>query len=223
MKLEQNLQEMKLEMTRVEYPSYKKDGGVWPEEVQLEKCTEENELIKQWKVIAGQDIPDRERISVILKEIIDQGNRWEKVCKKESSRAQTVLEDKNRLLKEAELLNQLFDSYERVLSRLEEKMPEKAKYEFLTGRIQTGKKAGRVLQEEKRYLEEEKRLTELEVQERSLQKELQECRKQLQELTDKQKEAGREKTEKETVLTEKKVRIQDAILQYQGMNAKKKN
>lgn len=220
-KLEQNLQEMKLEMARVEYPSYKKDGGVWPEEVQLEKCTEENELIKQWKVIAGQDIPDRERISVILKEIIDQGNRWEKVCKKESSRAQTVLEDKNRLLKEAELLNQLFDSYERVLSRLEEKMPEKAKYEFLTGRIQTGKKAGRVLQEEKRYLEEEKRLTELEVQERSLQKELQECRKQLQELTDKQKEAGREKTEKETVLTEKKVRIQDAILQYQGMNAKK--
>ena len=221
-KLEQNLQEMKLEMARVEYPSYKKDGGVCPEEVQLEKCTEENELIKQWKVIAGQDIPDRERISVILKEIIDQGNRWEKVCKKESSRAQTVLEDKNRLLKEAELLNQLFDSYERVLSRLEEKMPEKAKYEFLTGRIQTGKKAGRVLQEEKRYLEEEKRLTELEVQERSLQKELQECRKQLQELTDKQKEAGREKTEKETVLTEKKVRIQDAILQYQGMNAKKK-
>ena len=203
-KLEQNLQEMKLEMARVEYPSYKKDGGVCPEEVQLEKCTEENELIKQWKVIAGQDIPDRERISVILKEIIDQGNRWEKVCKKESSRAQTVLEDKNRLLKEAELLNQLFDSYERVLSRLEEKMPEKAKYEFLTGRIQTGKKAGRVLQEEKRYL-----------------KELQECRKQLQELTDKQKEAGREKTEKETVLTEKKVRIQDAILQYQGMNAKK--
>ena len=100
-------------------------------------------------------------------------------------------------------------------------MPEKAKYEFLTGRIQTGKKAGRVLQEEKRYLEEEKRLTELEVQERSLQKELQECRKQLQELTDKQKEAGREKTEKETVLTEKKVRIQDAILQYQSMNAKK--
>lgn len=220
-KLEQNLQEMKLEMARVEYPSYKKDGGVWPEEVQLEKCTEENELIKQWKVIARQDIPDRERISVLLKEIIDQGNRWEKVCKKESSRAQTVLEDKNRLLKEAELLNQLFDSYERVLSRLEEKMPEKAKYEFLTGRIQTGKKAGRVLQEEKRYLEEEKRLTELEVQERSLQKELQECRKQLQELTDKQKEAGREKTEKETVLTEKKVRIQDAILQYQGMNAKK--
>ena len=220
-KLEQNLQEMKLEMARVEYPSYKKDGGVWPEEVQLEKCTEENELIKQWKVIAGQDIPDRERISVILKEIIDQGNRWEKVCKKESSRAQMVLEDKYRLLKEAELLNQLFDSYERVLSRLEEKMPEKAKYEFLTGRIQTGKKAGRVLQEEKRYLEEEKRLTKLEVQERSLQKELQECRKQLQELTDKQKEAGREKTEKETVLTEKKVRIQDAILQYQSMNAKK--
>ena len=220
-KLEQNLQEMKLEMARVEYPSYKKDGGVRPEEVQLENCTEEKELIKQWKVIAGQDIPDRERISVILKEIIDQGSRWEKVCKKESSRAQTVLEDKNRLLKEAELLNQLFDSYERVLSRLEEKMPEKAKYELLTGRIQTGKKAGRVLQEEKRYLEEEKRLTELEVQERSLQKELQECRKQLQELTDKQKEAGREKTEKETVLTEKKVRIQDAILQYQVMNAKK--
>ena len=220
-KLEQNLHEIKLDMSIVEYPSYKKDGGVWQREVKLEKSTEENELIKQWKVIAGQDIPDRERISVILKEIIDQGNRWEKVCKKESSRAQMVLEDKNRLLKEAELLNQLFDSYERVLSRLEEKMPEKAKYEFLTGRIQTGKKAGRVLQEEKRYLEEEKRLTKLEVQERSLQKELQECRKQLQELTDKQKEAGREKTEKETVLTEKKVRIQDAILQYQSMNAKK--
>lgn len=82
MKLEQNLQEMKLEMARVEYPSYKKDGGVCPEEVQLEKCTEENELIKQWKVIAGQDIPDRERISVILKEIIDQETGGKKYAKR---------------------------------------------------------------------------------------------------------------------------------------------
>ena len=206
-KLEQNLQEMKLEMARTEYPVC--ENG------------KETELSRKWKEVSGQDIPDRDRISEILKEIIGQGSRLEKACKKEADGAQVLLEDKNRLLKEAELLDQLFDSYERVLSRLEEKMPEKAKYEFLTGRIQTGKKAGRVLQEEKRYLEEEKRLTELEVQERSLQKELQECRKQLQELTDKQKEAGREKTEKETVLTEKKVRIQDAILQYQGMNAKK--
>lgn len=46
------------------------------------KCTEENELIKQWKVIAGQDIPDRERISVILKEIIDQGTGGKKYAKK---------------------------------------------------------------------------------------------------------------------------------------------
>ena len=45
-KLEQNLQEMKLEMARVEYPSYKKDGGVRPEEVQLENCTEEKETYK---------------------------------------------------------------------------------------------------------------------------------------------------------------------------------
>lgn len=49
---------------------------------------------------------------------------------KESSRAQMVLEDKNRLLKEAELLNQLFDSYERVLSRLEEKCRKKRNMSF---------------------------------------------------------------------------------------------
>lgn len=44
MKLEQNLQEMKLEMARVEYPSYKKDGGVWPEEVQLENIQKKMNL-----------------------------------------------------------------------------------------------------------------------------------------------------------------------------------
>lgn len=223
-KLEQNLQEMKLEMDRVEYPSYQNERAGREHETQTEKCTEEKEteLIKQWKVIAGQDIPDRDRISEILKEIIGQGSRWEKACKKESDCAQKVLEDKNRLLKEAELLNQLFDSYESVLNRLEEKESEKEKYELLTGRVQTGKKAGRVLQEEKRYLEEEKRLTDLEVQERSLQKELQECRNLLLELSEEQKEAEREKTKKETVLTEKKIRIQDAIWQYQDIDEKKR-
>lgn len=226
-KLEQNLQEMKLEMGRVEYPSYQNErvdielGAEAQTESGTEEKGKEEELVKQWKVIAGQDIPDRDRISETLKEIIEQGSRRERACKKESERAQKVLEDKNRLLKEAELLNQLFDSYERVLSRLEEKVPEKAKYKLLRDQIRLGRKAERVRVEEKGYLEEEKRLTELKAQERSLQKELQECRNLLQELTESQKEAGKEKIEKETVLTEKKVRIQDAVLQYKGLNEKK--
>lgn len=221
--LEQNLQEIKLEMARVEYPSYKvsEKEKTEPESEGQTERPQMAELIKQWKVIAGQDIPDRERISEILNEIIGQGSRWAKECKKEAVQAQTVLEDKNRLLKEAELLNQLFDSYERILSRLEEKVPEKAKYELLADQIRLGRKAERVRVEEKGYLEEEKRLTELKAQERSLQKELQECRNMLQELTESQKEAGKEKIEKETVLTEKKVRIQDAVLQYKGLNEKK--
>lgn len=221
--LEQNLQEIKLEMARVEYPSYKvsEKEKTEPESEGQTERPQMAELIKQWKVIAGQDIPDRERISEILNEIIGQGSRWAKECKKEAVQAQTVLEDKNRLLKEAELLNQLFDSYERILSRLEEKVPEKAKYELLADQIRLGRKAERVRVEEKGYLKEEKRLTELKAQERSLQKELQECRNMLQELTESQKEAGKEKIEKETVLTEKKVRIQDAVQQYKGLNEKK--
>ena len=221
--LEQNLQEIKLEMARVEYPSYKlpEKEKAEPESEGQTEGHQMAELIKQWKVIAGQDIPDRERISEILNEIIGQGSRWGKECKKEAVQAQTVLEDKNRLLKEAEMLNQLFDSHERILSRLEEKVPEKAKYELLTDQIRLGRKAEHVRVEEKRYLEEEKRLTELKAQERSLQKELQECRNLLQELTESQKEAGKEKIEKETALTEKKVRIQDAVLQYKGLNEKK--
>ena len=206
-KLEQNLQEMKLEMARAEYPVYEKG--------------KETELIGQWKEVSGQDIPDRDRISEILKEIIGQGSRWEKVCKKEADGAQAVLEDKNRLLKEAELLNQLFDSYGQVLSHLEEKTAEKAKYELMKERIQSGKSAERVRTEEKGYLEEEKRLTELKVQDHSLQKKLQECRQLLLELTEDQKEAVKEKTENEIVLTEKKVRIQDAILQYESINKKR--
>ena len=55
----------------------------------------------------------------------------EKACKKEADGAQMVLEDKNRLLKEAELLDQLFDSYGQVLSHLKEKTAEKAKYELM--------------------------------------------------------------------------------------------
>ena len=208
-KLEQNLQEMKLEMARAEYPVYEKER--------------ETELIGQWKEVSGQDIPDRDRISEILKEIIGQGSRWEKICKKEADGAQAVLEDKNRLLKEAELLNQLFDSYGQVLSHLEEKTVEKEKYELVKERIQSGKSAERVRAEEKGYLEEENRLTELKTQDHSLQKKLQECRQLLLELTEDQKEAVKEKTEKEIVLTEKKVRIQDAILQYESINKKREN
>ena len=225
-RLEQNLQEMKLEMARAEYPVYEnemvsteqdgeKNTGICEEDKR-----KETELIIQWKEASAQDIPDRERISEILKEIIEQGSRWERLCKKEASGAQTVLEDKNRLLKEAELLNQLFDSYRQILSRLEEKTAEKAKYELMKDRIQTGRKAERVRTEEKGYLEEEKRLTELKAQDRSLQKELQECRQLLLELAEDQKEAVKEKSEKEIVLTEKKVRIQDAIHQYKGIQEK---
>ena len=205
-KLEQNLQEMKLEMARTEYPVC--ENG------------KETELSRKWKEVSGQDIPDRDRISEILKEIIGQGSRLEKACKKEADGAQMVLEDKNRLLKEAELLDQLFDSYGQVLSHLKEKTAEKAKYELMKEQIQSGKSAERVRTEEKRYLEEEKRLTELKTQDHSLQKKLQECRQLLQELTEDQKEAVKEKTEKEIVLTEKKVRIQDAILQYESINKK---
>ena len=200
-KLEQNLQEMKLEMARTE-------NG------------KETELSRKWKEVSGQDIPDRDRISEILKEIIGQGSRLEKACKKEADGAQVLLEDKNRLLKEAELLDQLFDSYGQVLSHLKEKTAEKAKYELMKEQIQSGKSAERVRTEEKRYLEEEKRLTELKTQDHTLQKKLQECRQLLQELTEDQKEAVKEKTEKEIVLTEKKVRIQDAILQYESINKK---
>lgn len=205
-KLEQNLQEMKLEMARTEYPVC--ENG------------KETELSRKWKEVSGQDIPDRDRISEILKEIIGQGSRLEKACKKEADGAQVVLEDKNRLLKEAELLDQLFDSYGQVLSHLKEKTAEKAKYELMKEQIQSGKSAERVRTEEKRYLEEEKRLIELKTQDHSLQKKLQECRQLLQELTEDQKEAVKEKTEKEIVLTEKKVRIQDAILQYESINKK---
>lgn len=84
-----------------------------------------------------------------------------KGLQKEADGAQVVLEDKNRLLKEAELLDQLFDSYGQVLSHLKEKTAEKAKYELMKEQIQSGKSAERVRTEEKRYLEEEKRLTEL--------------------------------------------------------------
>ena len=86
----------------------------------------ETELSRKWKEVSGQDIPDRDRISEILKEIIGQGSRLEKgLRKKEADGAQVLLEDKNRLLKEAELLDQLFDSYGQVLSHLKAKKQRK--------------------------------------------------------------------------------------------------
>lgn len=54
------------------------------------------------------------------------GKQVGKGLQKEADGAQMVLEDKNRLLKEAELLDQLFDSYGQVLSHLKEKTAEKA-------------------------------------------------------------------------------------------------
>ena len=46
-KLEQNLQEMKLEMARTEYPVCEKG--------------KETELSRKWKEVSGQDIPDRDK------------------------------------------------------------------------------------------------------------------------------------------------------------------
>ncbi len=84
-KLEQNLQEMKLEMARTDIRCVKKE--------------KKRSLAENGKRVSGQDIPDRDRISEILKEIIGQGSRLEKACKKEADGAQVLLEDKNRLLK----------------------------------------------------------------------------------------------------------------------------
>ena len=70
-KLEQNLQEMKLEMARTEYPVC--ENG------------KETELSRKWKEVSGQDIPDRDRISEILKEIIGQGSRLKRPAKKKQT------------------------------------------------------------------------------------------------------------------------------------------
>lgn len=216
-KLEHNLQELKIEMRRAEYPAYEKKDG----DAEQEDCISEKEFTLQWKEILTQDIPDRARIVELLNKIIEQGNGCVKASKKEVDQTQTLLEDKNRCLKEAELLNQLFDSYGQILTRLKEKEPEKAKYELMTENVKSAKKAGRVWQEEKAYLEEDARLKELKEQEQRIRQELQECRKILQELMKEQKAAEEEKKEKETVLIEKKVRIQDAVRQYKGINEKK--
>ena len=210
-KLEHNLQEMKLEMRRVEYPLYEKD----------EKDTEKAFAV-QWKEILTQDIPDRARILEILNDVIEQGNRKTKISRKESDRVQALLTDANRRLKEAELMNQLFDSYGQILTHIEEKKPEKVKCELLEEEVKMAKKAGHVWQEEKAYQEEEDRLEELKEQKQVIRQELQECRTMLRELTEEQKAAGEEKEKKESILIEKKVRIQDAIQQYKGINEKKK-
>lgn len=102
-KLENNLHETQIEMDRVEK-------------------TEELENI--WNEVVKKEIPDGEQVLEILQMIIEQGRKNEKEKKKEVAEAQKLVDTRNQQFREAELLNQLFASYQMIGQDLEKKQSD---------------------------------------------------------------------------------------------------
>ena len=135
-KLENNLHETKIEMERVESVENGTVTKMDTDQLETDGRTEDNEnrsrdtektdINNLWKEIVKQEIPNGEHVLEILQMLIEQGRKTEKEKKKEVAEAQKQLDMRNQQFREAERLNQLFLSYEKIEEELEKKWKDVA-------------------------------------------------------------------------------------------------
>ncbi len=112
------------------------------ERVEDEECSEE--VREEWRVLLQLEIPPAETVLKILSEIIKEVKSIENTRKKESDAIQKELDGQNRNFKEAEMINKLFLSYEKVCEAGLECEKEQKEYQKLQQRIEVGKRAAKV-------------------------------------------------------------------------------
>ena len=112
------------------------------ERVEDEECSEE--VREEWRVLLQLEIPPAETVLKILSEIIKEVKSIENTRKKESDAIQKELDVQNRNFKEAEMINKLFLSYEKVCEAGLECEKEQKEYQKLQQRIEVGKRAAKV-------------------------------------------------------------------------------
>ena len=112
------------------------------ERVEDEECSEE--VREEWRVLLQLEIPPAETVLKILSEIIKEVKSIENTRKKESDAIQKELDVQNRNFKEAEMINKLFLSYEKVCEAGLECEKEQKEYQKLQQRIEVGKRTAKV-------------------------------------------------------------------------------
>lgn len=135
-KLENNLHETKIEMERVESVENGTVTKMGTDQLETDGRTEDNENRSQdtektdinnlWKEIVKQEVPNGEHVLEILQMLIEQGRKTEKEKKKEVTEAQKLLDMRNQQFQEAERLNQLFLSFEKIEEEFEKKRKDVA-------------------------------------------------------------------------------------------------
>lgn len=135
-KLENNLHETKIEMERVESVENGTVTKMDTDQLETDGRTEDNEdrsrdtektdINNLWKEIVKREIPNGGHVLEILQMLIEQGRKIEKEKKKEVAEAQKQLDMRNQQFREAERLNQLFLSYEKIEEELEKKWKDVA-------------------------------------------------------------------------------------------------
>ena len=135
-KLENNLHETKIEMEHVESVENGTVTKMGTDQLETDGRTEDNENRSQdtektdinnlWKEIVKQEVPNGEHVLEILQMLIEQGRKTEKEKKKEVTEAQKLLDMRNQQFQEAERLNQLFLSFEKIEEEFEKKRKDVA-------------------------------------------------------------------------------------------------
>ncbi|MGF0033333.1 AAA family ATPase [Bariatricus sp. SGI.154] len=193
--LEDNLRDVKQEMSRVEY-----DG--------------DSEAGKKWGQFKELSVVPYEEVMEVLKNIMKEGLSLEKSKKKAAEVLQGQLDELNGRKKEGETLNQLFVSLESVKKLSEKLLEERGEYQKIQEKFKTAKRAEKVALQETRldHLQEmiEKNHKVLE----DIGRELDAARIRAAELkkTKAQKEQEYKEIEKKNVA--EIIRIQDALPQY---------
>ncbi|MGN1192857.1 MAG: SbcC/MukB-like Walker B domain-containing protein [Dorea sp.] len=182
------------------------------ERVENEECSEE--VREEWRVLLQLEIPPAETVLKILSEIIKEVKSIENTRKKESDAIQKELDGQNRNFKEAEMINKLFLSYEKVCEAGLECEKEQKEYEKLQQRIEVGKRAAKVRNIECEMIRLQDQTMNAQKQSEELQKKIVSAKLRSEEIQEEKRRKEQKFRETEQKNTSEIIRLKDSLPIY---------
>ena len=182
------------------------------ERVENEECSEE--VREEWRVLLQLEIPPAETVLKILSEIIKEVKYIENTRKKESDAIQKELDGQNRNFKEAEMINKLFLSYEKVCEAGLECEKEQKEYEKLQQRIEVGKRAAKVRKIECEMIRLQDQTMNAQKQSEELQKKIVSSKLRSEEIQEEKRRKEQKFRETEQKNTSEIIRLEDSLPIY---------
>ena len=182
------------------------------ERVEDEECSEE--VREEWRALLQLEIPPAETVLKILSEIIKEVKSNENTRKKESDAIQKELDGQNRNFKEAEMINKLFLSYEKVCEAGLECEKEQKEYQKLQQRIEVGKRAAKVRNIECEMIRLQDQTMNAQKQSEELQKKIVSAKLQSEEIQEEKRRKEQKFRETEQKNSSEIIRLKDSLPIY---------